>query len=193
MGIGGIGAWLYFNSKKTEVAANVNIAPPNRPTNSNVASNQTTNANLATASPSATPTPQPTLNTQQTKAITDDVKDVVDDWKSATEDGDLDGHLSQYADTVDYYKGGRVGIGKVRADKQRALGAYDSININITNLKITPDASGEKATALFDKEWNFEGENKYSAGKVQQQLLLSKINGRWLITSEKDLKVYYVE
>ncbi len=60
-------------------------------------------------------------------------------------------------------------------------------------MKVTPDASGEKATAVFDKEWNFEGAEKYSAGKVQQQLTLGKIGGRWLITGEKDLKTYYVE
>jgi hypothetical protein len=171
---------------------NVNNAPQNRPANSNSANNQNANANLAKPSPSATPTPQ-TLDAQQAKTITNDVKNVVDEWNNATENLDLEAHISQYADTVDYYKGGRVGIGTIRADKQRAYNSYDSININITNLKITPDASGEKATALFDKEWTFEGEEKYSSGKVQQQLTLNKINGRWRITGEKDLRVYYTD
>ncbi len=121
------------------------------------------------------------------------MKNVIDEWESASENLDLDGNLSQYADTVDYYKGGRVSIGKVRADKQRAFEQYDSINFKITNIKVTPDASGEKATAVFDKEWTFEGADKYSAGKVQQQMTLNKISGKWLITGEKDLKTYYVE
>ena len=189
LSLGGLGAWLYFRNNKTTVAVNVNSAPQNRSVNSNAANNR--NANLASPSPSATPTLQPALSSQQEKAIAEDVKDVVDEWKSASENLDLETHVSQYADTVDYYKGGRVGIGTVRADKQRAYNSYDSIDINITNMRITPDASGEKATALFDKEWTFEGEERYSSGKVLQQLTLNKINGRWLITGEKDLRVYY--
>ena len=70
---------------------------------------------------------------------------------------------------------------------------YDTININIDNVKVTPDASGERATVVLDKEWNFEGAEKFSSGKVQQQLTLNKIGGRWLITGEKDLKIYYTQ
>ena len=195
LGLGGVGAWLYFNRAKTEVAVNVNTAPVNRPTNSNSSNNRISNNDSPTPTPTqtATPTPQPTLKPEQIKAVTSDVKNVIEGWESASENLDLDGHIGQYADTVDYYKGGRVGIGKVRADKQKAFDQYDSINFSITNIKVTPDASGEKATAVFDKEWTFEGEDKYSAGKVLQQLTLNKINGRWLITGEKDLKTYYVE
>ncbi len=194
LALGGLGAWLYFANKKTQVAVGVNTATQNRPPNANVA-NQNTNANVATPSPTATATPtaQPTLKPETVKAVINDVKDVVDEWKDTTENLQLDAHLSQYADTVDYYRGGRVGIAKVRADKEQAYSAYDSVNINITNMKITPDTSGEKATALFDKEWNFEGAEKFSSGKVQQQLTFSKINGRWRITGEKDLKVYYTQ
>lgn len=185
----GVGAWLYLRNEK-HVVVNTNAnAPANRPSNTNPANNQ--NANSTTPTP--TPTPKPTLDPKDAKTITEDVKNVVDDWKSALESLDLDAHLGQYADTVDYYKGGKVGIGRVRADKQSAFEAYDSIYINITNMKITPDEAGDKATALFDKEWTFEGEEKNSSGKVQQQLTLGRINGRWRITGEKDLKIYYVE
>jgi len=195
LGIAGLGAWFLLKSRKTDVVAvNINNAPANRPLNSNSANVQTSNANLAApiASPTATPIPKPTLKAEEVKAITNDVEDAVDEWKNASENLDLNGHLSQYADTVDYYKGGRVNIARVRADKQRAFDQYDSIKFNISNMKVTPDAAGEKATAVFDKEWTFEGENTRSAGKVQQQLTLGKIDGRWLITGEKDLKTYYV-
>jgi len=195
LGLGGIGVWLYFSKSKTEVAVNVNTTPVNRPQNSNSSNNQILINNSPTPAPTQTPTPspQPTLKPEQIKAVTGDVKNVIEEWESASENLDLDGHLSQYANTVDYYKGGRVGIGKVRTDKQKAFEQYDSVNFNISNLKVTPDASGEKATAVFDKEWKFEGADKYSAGKVQQQLTLNKISGKWLITGEKDLKIYYVE
>lgn len=197
LGLGGLGAWLYFSNKKTQVAVGVNnnTTQPNRSPNANAANNQNTNTNLAAPSPSptATPTAQPTLKPEVAKAITTDVQDVVDDWKNSTENGDLDAHISQYADTVDYYKAGRVNVSRVRADRDRAFAAYHTISINLSNVKVTPDASGEKATVVLDKEWNFEGEQKFSTGKVQQQLTLGKINGRWLITGEKDLKIYYTQ
>ncbi len=192
LGLGGLGAWLYFGGKKTQVAVNVNTAAqPNRSPNANAANNQ--NANLATPAPSATLTAQPTLEPEKAKAVTGDVKNVVDDWKDSTENGDLDTHISQYADTVDYYKAGRVNVARVRADRERAFAAYHTISINLDNVKVTPDASGERATVVLDKAWDFEGEQKFSSGKVQQQLTLNKIGGRWLITGEKDLKIYYTQ
>ena len=192
LALGGLGAWLYFSNKKTQVAVGVNTAPQNRPSNANAA-NQNTNANVATPSPTATTTPtaQPTLKPETAKAVTNDVKNVVDEWKDTTENLDLDAHIDQYADTVDFYKAGRVNVDRVRNDRARAFAAYDTININIDNVKVTPDASGERATVVLDKEWNFEGAEKFSSGKVQQQLTLNKIGGRWLITGEKDLKIYY--
>jgi len=189
LGIGGAAAWMYFKNNRTEVAVNVNTAQQNRQTNANTAIQ---NVNVATPSPTPSPTPQPTLKPEAAKAVTNDVKNVVDEWKDTTENLDLDSHISQYADTVDYYKAGRVNISKVRDDRARAFAAYDIININIDNVKVTPDASGEKATVILDKEWNFEGAEKFSSGKVQQQLTLAKTNGKWLITGEKDLKIYYV-
>jgi hypothetical protein len=199
LAIAGIGGWLYLNNRKTEVAVNVNTSAPNsRSINANaVVTNQELNANLAappqTPKATLTPAPKPTLNSEQSQAVTDDVENLVDEWKASSENLELDAHLSQYAPTVDYYKGGRIGLARVRADKQRAYEQFDSITFNITNMKVTPDASGEKASAIFDKEWTFEGENKFSSGKVQQQLTLNKIDGKWKITGEKDLKIYYIE
>ena len=189
----GAGAWLYLRKDK-QVAVNVNAdSPANRPANMNSANNQNQNASNNQNANTPTPTPRPTLDPKESKEITDDVKDVIDNWKNASENLDMETHLAQYADTVDYYKGGRVGISRVRADKQRAFDAYDSIDIDISNVKITPDETGDKATALFDKQWKFEAEEKYSSGKVQQLLTFARINGRWRITGEKDLKIYYVE
>jgi ketosteroid isomerase-like protein len=192
------GAWFLLKSRNHEAAAinsNVNTAPLNRPAASNAANIQNLNANTAkpTASPIATPVAKPSLRPEDAKAVTEDVKNAVDDWVNSSENLDLDANLNQYADSVDYYIAGRINRARVRADKQRAFDQYDSINFHISNMRVTPDASGDKATAVFDKEWKFEGENKYSSGKVQQQLTLAKIGGRWLITGERDLKTYYVE
>lgn len=201
-GIIGALAWMLLKSRRTEVSAvNVNRTIVNHPANSNTANTQILNANASTPVPTVSPSPAPTatpvarpaLEPDEYKAITSDVKDVIDDWKDTSENRDIDANLDEYADTVDYYNGGRTTREKVRADKQRAFGQYDSIDFDISNLKVTPDATGERATAVFDKKWTFEGEHNRSAGKVQQQLTLALIGGRWLITGEKDLKVYYVE
>ncbi|HXG84234.1 MAG TPA: hypothetical protein VNI84_09420 [Pyrinomonadaceae bacterium] len=200
LGIAGIGAMLYFRNQKTEVAANVNKSPVNRPVNTNSVSaqpsnqttNQNNNINLNADLPTPTATPKPAIDRRQAEEVADEVEDAIDEWKNATENLDIGGQLSQYAETVDYYTGGRVNRARVRADKDRAFGVYNDVNIKISNLKVTPGESGENATALFDKEWNFEGDANNSSGKVQQQLTLSKIGGKWLITGERDLKVYYV-
>lgn len=188
LGVGGLGAWFLLRDKgKTEIALNVNTAP-------NRNSNSSQNAITPTPSPTAAPTAQPTLRPEDAKKITGEVKDVVDEWKDSTENLDLDTHIAQYADTVDYYKAGPVSVARVRADRDRAFSAYDSISINLDNIRVTPDASGDKATVILDKEWDFEGaDGKYSRGKVQQQLNFGRISGRWKITGEKDLKVYYTD
>lgn len=199
IGAGAFGVWYFTRSGKTEVARNVNAKPVNavvpNVSNTNQPDNANTNTNINTninPTPTVTPVPKPSLNSREIKDIQSDVKDVVEDWKDALENLDLNAHLGSYADTVDYYRAGKIGIREVRADKQRAFEAYDSIDIDISNLKITPDETGENASALFDKKWNFEGAGSYSSGKVQQQLQLTKVGGRWLISAEKDLQVYYI-
>lgn len=193
VGLVGAGIWFYSGSQKKVVVVNINSAAPNRSPNANNANNQNQNANSATPTPTIMPTPKPTIDPKQAKQINDDVRNVVGDWKSASENLDITGNIANYADTVDYYTAGKVSVAKVRADREKAYSDYDSISLNIDNLRVIPDPTGEKATAIFDKEWKFEGADKYSAGKVQQQLTLDKVNGRWLISGEKDLKLYYKE
>lgn len=191
------GFLIYRHNQKTEIVqnqnTNVNSKPVNAANNSSSNSNQkTANANAnATPTPTATPTAKPTLNPKAAEEVKSDVQNVIDDWKDATESRDIDSHLNDYADTVDYYNAGKVSSAKVRADREKAFSMYDNIEVNIDNVKITPDETGEKATVVFDKEWNFQNEEKSNNGKVQQQLTFGKINGTWRITGEKDLKVYY--
>jgi len=106
---------------------------------------------------------------------------------------DLDAHMSYYADTLDtYYMKSQVSASVVRADRAQAYSTYSSLDIDLSNVEITPDSTGERATAIFDKTWDFEGDEKSTSGSVQQKLWLAKIGGRWRITGEKDLQVYYV-
>lgn len=187
----GIAAWLYLGSKKN-TAENINvkisnaeIASQNDSKNISSSPNASEKPNIKT---SPTATPKPDFDPEKVKS---DVSGTVDSWKSAAESHSLSDYMNNYANTVDYYNKKGANIATVRADKQKAFEQYDTIEINLGNIKVTPDATGGNATAVFDKEWHFENTEKTSDGKVQTQLQLKKIGGAWKITSEKDLKVYY--
>lgn len=201
-GLAGAGAWFYLNSDRNETAQN-RTKPTNTP-NSNSKNNTgylgNANANNSpkpspqvSATPTASPTvtPAPDFNPDKVKS---EVKSQINNWKTNLEAGDVDAFVSLYADRLDYYFNSN-GVGKdaVRSDKERAFSRFDNFKLKISDMRITPDETGEKATAVFDKEWEFEGAESRNAGKVQSQLQLTKIGGQWRITGERDLKVYYTQ
>lgn len=194
-GLVGMGVWLYYRGVNPD--ENTNILLAKKTPNPEIA------ANTSSTAP-AKPTPAATVSSSNTAANTNsapvdkekikqDAAQRINSWASAAESLDLDKYMSHYAATVDYYNKKGASQGFVRADKQKAFSTYDSIRITLSNLTVTPDASGERATAVVDKEWNFSNAEKTNAGKVKQQLELRKINGQWLIAAERDLKVYYTQ
>lgn len=191
----GIGAWLYFRGATPD--ENTNLLLAKKKPDSDTTSNTMTTA-PSKPIPMATVSPTTSSNTAANSTVAPidkeqikrDVSQRVNSWKSAAESLNLDNYMSNYAGTVDYYNKKGASMGFVRADKQRAFTMYNSIQITLSNMSVTPDASGERATVVVDKEWNFSGAEKNSSGKVKQQLQLKKISGQWLITGERDLKVY---
>lgn len=181
--IGVAGYWIFVRQREKQDArltpnngtpsVNTTAAPVNRPT----------------PTPTRTPKPAPTATPVNKAEATRAVSDAVAAWNSDTESGNIDAVARRYADTVDYFRTSGASRELVRRDKERAFSAFDSVEINIGNVKIDVDDSGEAATAEFDKSWRFEGE-RVSEGKVRSQLKFRKINGKWLIASEKDLAVY---
>ena len=190
----GIGAWLYFSKGKPEIAQNTDVnssTPENARTNANINSSAFPSPNVSkTPFEEGTPTPIPTPNVNP-EEVKREVSNTINSWKSLAESRNLSAYMNNYADTIDYYNKKGASVSTVRADKQRAFTIYDTLEINLSNMRVTPDASGETATAVFDKQWYFEGDANSSEGKVQTQLRLRKIGGAWKITGEKDLKVYY--
>jgi hypothetical protein len=162
------------------------------------------NVNVATArtpepspslTPTATATPVPANANANANATPDtaeigrEVTKAVAGWQDDTESLDIDALIGRYADNVDYYRNSGVSRDFVRRDKERAFSLYDSVRFEITDMDIKPGPKPDTATAEFDKAWQFDGEN-HSEGKVRSRLALKKVDGRWLITGERDLKVY---
>jgi hypothetical protein len=123
-----------------------------------------------------------------------DVRDALEEWAESTRERELDKHMSRYADMLDtYYKRQNVGAAQVRNDRNSAFQRYDQMDVKLDNIVVTPDPTGLRATATFDKTWEFDSPDKNSKGSVKQQVTLVKAGGRWLINGEKDLQVYYTD
>jgi ketosteroid isomerase-like protein len=191
-GFAGVGIWAYFNGAKNEHAQN-----------SPVPTISSTGQETQPSPVRVSPTPLPASNTNSVPPKTDpgvdpdrvknDVQKEISSWRSDIEARNFETHMSHYTDTLDYYyRKGSTSLSEVRKDKQRAFSKFDDLRVTVSNMLITPDLSEERATAVFDKEWTFSGPGKYNSGKVRSQLLLKKINGRWLIAGEKDSHTYYV-
>ncbi len=124
--------------------------------------------------------------------VSNDVADAIEEWADATRERKLDKHMSRYADTLEtFYKRQNVPASQVRAERQDAFTRYDEMRVELSKVLVTPDPTGLRATATFDKTWEFDSPDKNTKGSVRQQLTLVKAGGRWLINGEKDLQVYY--
>jgi ketosteroid isomerase-like protein len=125
--------------------------------------------------------------------IRDEVTAVLNGWASAARARDAAANISYYTETLNpYFNRSNYPASKVRDERARVYAMYQTIDIDLADIKVTPGPGGETAIATLDKTWTFEGGPKYSSGSVRAQMWFAKRNGRWLITGEKDLKVYYL-
>jgi len=131
---------------------------------------------------------------QGASSAENEIRNSLEGWAQTSRNRDIDGHLQYYADTLDfYYNRTMVPSTKVREDRTRAFAKFNNINIQLTNINIQLDSTGQRATVTLDKTFDFRGDdNAFFNGSVQDQLALTKLGGAWLITGEKELKVYYV-
>lgn len=203
LGIGGAGAWLILRDKSGSTSGNEN-AGPNANVSNNTSSNNSNSStkNNNTTVVLATPTPKPTLtptpNTSPSPTPGGDaatarkeVAQALNGW-AVTMNGALDTHMTYYANTLHtYYLQSNVSASRVRAYIAPAFDKYGTRDVKLTNVQIEVDPSGTSATATFDKTFTFSGDSTYS-GSGLNRFWFEKINGRWLITGEKDLKTYYI-
>lgn len=184
---GGIGAWFLFRSKPNDVAMNANV---NRsiPTPTLVPS--PTRKPSATPTETPTPTPSPVSVTEtETAAIKDEILTELETWRDSAEEHDFESYMAHYGTRVDYYRDRGASVARVRADKRRAFLTYTSLSGSISDVNVRVEDK-DTVSAEFDKEWDFEGE-KPSSGKVRQELKFKKVNGRWKIVGERDIRLYY--
>lgn len=132
------------------------------------------------------------ISPEQEAQVKKELTDFMSSWAKTNSDKDSDAHLAHYANMLEVYYG-ESGKDKnhVLADRLRAYQRYDTIQMQVDNLKITPEST-ESARIIFDKSWTMKNDKKTSTGSVQQEIHVTKTNGRWLIDTEKDLKVYFL-
>lgn len=197
----GLAIFLYFNSGQQSVAnANTNVYKPPTTLDGNF------NASSPVTNTSTPASPIPTVEMPQANAnigerpgvvidevtVRSEVSQTIYGSKLARDSRNLGGYMEYYANTLDrYYNKRGMSRSGVREDKARHFSNYTSMQSNYSNMSIAVGPDGQTATAVFDKEWNFSGA-KNSSGKVRSELGFRRINGRWLIVSEWDRKIYYV-
>src|SRR5262249_29827489 len=119
----------------------------------------------------------------------DEVAQTLNAWVEALRGHDLDAHMSYFADTLDIYHHKRnISINTVRADLNRAFSHYSKLNMQMSNVQIGIDSTGESAVVNLQKSWNFTNyaDTKNFSGSVQQTIWLRKFGNRWLVTGLKD-------
>jgi len=123
-----------------------------------------------------------------------EVRNALEGWAQSTRNRDLDSHMRYYADTLDYYYNlTQVPSSRIRDDRSRAFEKFNYFDVRLSNINVQLDSTGHRATVLLDKTFDFRGDNNaFYNGSVHDQLTLTKLGGGWLITGEKELKVYYV-
>lgn len=188
LGLGGLGVRLLFGTRSESVNSESN--------NSMIPKEPSPPARQTSHSPDV-PAQRPAVNGSpdviplDTASLASEVRSTLEGWAGAARAHDLDSQMTYYADEVDPYFGkGKVSAAEVRANRVLAYTRYSRLDVQLSNINIVFDQSGTQATAIFDKAFAFEGEKIFS-GSVNSKLWLTKFGSRWLITGERDLKVYY--
>ncbi len=176
---GGAGFFFYQEERKVE---NLNFT--SSPKTEEKARNLSENSNMQTAvEPQAA----------DSEKVKSEVTEFVNDWKKSAESRNLADFLGKYAAQVKYFEKENATFADVRGDVQKTFAEFEEIEISISGLKIAATEDGNRATAVFDKEWFFEGKEKIEEGKTHTKLELEKDEGKWKIIGERNLKVYLAE
>jgi hypothetical protein len=118
---------------------------------------------------------------------------LMNSWEWSLRRQDLNANIRLYADYLDsYYQLSSVSREKVRATRQALFNKYySSTNIQLNNISIEFDPSETTAIVYYDATYDFRAAAKYLRGKSRSKMIISRINGEWLIISESHISTYY--
>jgi len=146
---------------------------------------------MISPTPLETPTPRPTPQVTDAATARREVSSALEGWRRTMINPDVDAHMGYYAGVLHtYYNAKNVAVSRVRDNVARAFSGYSTFDVQVTNLQIEIDPSGQKAVATFDKTFVFSRSDKRYAGSGLNRFWFEKMGDRWLITGEKDLKTY---
>lgn len=147
----------------------------------------------ASVTPSVTPTPTATPTPTDSYSARSEVMSALNAWTASLNRQDLDANMRLYADNLDdFYGRGNISKASVRVKRRANFEMYySSINVQLSNVSVSLDSSGTVATILYDNTYNWQGGTKSLRGKSHNKMVMSKIGGGWLITSEQHLRTYY--
>lgn len=195
--LAGVAVLAFVLMSKEAEKPDVRVSADGRPSPSaNFAMPTATTSPTPTATLTPTPTPTPTATptpTPNTQAARAEIQSLMNSWADSLRRRDLSSHLRLYADRMDtFYQLYGVGREQVRASRAAIFAKYySSVNVQLSNISVEVDPSGTRATVSYDNSYNWKGGAKYLTGKSQNSMIMSKVGGQWLITSERHLKTYY--
>lgn len=138
--------------------------------------------------PDEPPPPPPDSTTKG--ADEQELRQAFQGWMQATNKRDISTQMSFYNSKMDaYYLKRGVSPDDVQSEKNRVFGNADKISIKADEptVRISPD--GQQATMRFRKRYHIQGDGFNHSGVVLQELRWQRVNDKWRIVSERDLKV----
>ena len=122
-----------------------------------------------------------------------EISSVLNRWADAKRRRNLDEEIGCYAPSVDRFYGQRsLPADQLRREEQNVLSRIGTVQrFEISNLKFHR-VSPEWAVVSFDKNWDFHGRTRFT-GSSREELVLRPVRGRWKISSQREVKVYWVD
>jgi len=132
----------------------------------------------------------PAVNSSQTEQA---ISLLLDQWVNATRHRNVEQKVNCYAPWVDRFYGKRgVGESRLREQEQSVFARIGTIRkFEISNV-VFSHVEPQSAIVSFDKAWEFSGNTRF-AGAAREELVLRPFQGHWKITSQREVKVYWVD
>ncbi|HEX8144129.1 MAG TPA: protein kinase [Pyrinomonadaceae bacterium] len=200
LGLGAAVAWLLFSdgtetetSREAGTAINRNQATPANSATPISAGNRTNVNREVVSVPTPSPTIAPTAPVADTSTARTAVLSVMSRWADSLRRRDLYDNVSLYADRLStYYQLYGISKDKVRANRQSWFAKYySSADVRVSDLDVTFDSSVTTATVSYTNTYDWRGGTRYLTGRSRNEIVMSKMGGSWLITSEKHVSTVY--